>query len=102
MNTFNFEGEGGKIEEISKSVEKDETKEKEFEIPHSLKGHFNKNEDGTIDIKTENGVLEKVSKDILPKDLQKEEKGEFFITFADHSEIAKEVLNKLLKVDQNG
>ncbi|MCD4705484.1 hypothetical protein K8R61_00195 [bacterium] len=101
MNAFNFEG--GEIEEIPKSAEKkDETKDKKFEIPHSLKGYFKENKDGTIDIKTENGFLERVSKDILPEDLKKEKQGELFMTFTHHSEISKKVINELLRGDQNG
>ncbi|MEA2088543.1 MAG: hypothetical protein U9O55_01735 [Patescibacteria group bacterium] len=111
MNAFNFEG--GKIEEIFEPIKNEEIKnkkvelwqkekkEKKFEIPHSLKGYFNKNEDGTIDIKTENGILERVSKDILPEDLKQEEQGELFMTFTNHSEISKKVLNELLKGNQD-
>ena len=112
MNAFNFEG--GEIEEIPKFVGegelKDESseslqeaeKEKKFKIPYSLEASFKKNEDGTIDIETEKGALKRVSKDILPEDLQKEKQGKLLITFTDHSEISKKVLNQLLKGDQNG
>lgn len=107
MNPFNFKG--GRIEEIPKFVRegepKDESgeplqegeKEKKFEIPHSLKGYFEENEDGTINIKTENGVLERLSKDILPEDLKEKKQGELFMTFTHHSEISKKVINELLK-----
>ncbi|NCF75070.1 MAG: hypothetical protein GWO87_01105 [Xanthomonadaceae bacterium] len=105
----NFEGGGikknfepvkeNKIKDIEPSRERG--KEEKFEIPHSLGGYFKENEDSTIDIETKNGILRKMPKDILSKDLQEKKEGELFITFADRSEISKEILNKLLKDDQN-
>ncbi len=74
---------------------------KNFEIPHSINAFFEQNDDGTVDIKTENGVLSGLPGNILPDDMRDKASGELIINFADYNLIAKKMFNELLNSDQN-
>ncbi len=75
---------------------------KDSNVPHSIKGFFEKNKDGTVNIKTDKyGTLNGLPLDVLPDDFRKKDNGEIVVSFSDYNFIAKKVFNELLRTDKN-
>lgn len=75
---------------------------KDLNVPYSINGFFEKNKDGTINIKTSKyGTLKGLPVNILPDDFQGKDSGEVVVSFSDYNFIAKKVFNELLKTDEN-